>query len=85
MFFANGDRAVTYQQSEVIDAAVLERLKNAFNKTAHVYLTDMITTEHTLTFIYEPVKIMEAHNTIEPYGIVVEEARNFLVEKGFLK
>lgn len=85
MFFANGDRAVTYQQNEVIDAAVLERLQNAFSSTSHVYLTEMITTAHTLTFMYEPVKIMEAHNTIEPCRIVVEEARNFLVEKGFLK
>ncbi|SOC44435.1 hypothetical protein [Salinicoccus kekensis] len=85
MFFANGDRAVTYQQNEVIEAAVLERLNNAFNKTEHVYLNEMITTEHTLTFMYEPVTVMEAHNTIEPCDIVVEEARNFLIEKGFLK
>lgn len=85
MFFANGDRAVTYQQNEMIDAAVLARLKNAFNTTTHQYLTELITTEQTLTFMYEPIKIMEDQNTIEPCTIVIDEARNFLVEKGFLK
>ncbi len=85
MFFANGDYAVTYQQNEVIDPVVLKRLTNAFNTDTHQYLTEIITTENTLTFMYEPVRVMESHDTIEPCGLVVEEAERFLVEKGFLK
>lgn len=85
MFFANGDHAVTYQQNEVIDPVVLKRLINAFDTTKHKYLTEIITTEHTLTFMYEPIRVMESHDTIEPCGVVVEEAQRFLVEKGFLK
>lgn len=85
MFFANGDYAVTYQQNEVIDPVVLKRLINAFDTTKHKYLTEIITTEHTLTFMYEPIRVMESHDTIEPCGLVVEEAQRFLVEKGFLK
>lgn len=85
MFFANGDYAVTYQQNEVIDPVVLKRLINAFDTTKHKYLTEIITTEHTLTFMYEPIRVMESHDTIEPCGVVVEEAQRFLVEKGFLK
>jgi len=85
MFFANGDHAVTYQQNEVIDPAVRKGLKNAFDTAAHEYLTEIITTENTLTFMYEPIKVMENHDTIEPCGLVIEEAQGFLVEKGFLK
>ncbi|WP_462419911.1 hypothetical protein [Salinicoccus sp. Marseille-QA3877] len=85
MFFANGDHAVTYQQNEVIDPAVLERLEKAFDAESHEYLTEILITGNTLTFMYEPIKVMESHDTIEPCGLVVEEAQRFLVEKGFLK
>ncbi|HIV81356.1 MAG TPA: hypothetical protein H9994_01475 [Candidatus Salinicoccus merdavium] len=85
MFFANGDYAVTYQQNEVIDPVVLKRLTNAFNTETHQYLTEIITTENTLTFMYAPIRVMESHDTIEPCGLVVGEAERFLAEKGFLK
>lgn len=85
MIFTNGDCSITYQQNETIPQEKQETVKAAFNQLDDKqYFTDIITTENTITFLYEPISIMETHNTIEPSNIVISEAAEFLSEKGFL-
>ncbi|WP_411843474.1 hypothetical protein [Salinicoccus sp. HZC-1] len=79
MIFANGDCYITYQQEELINDADRTRIEAGFEKEDHVYLSDLQATEHTLTFLYSPIKVMEEHNTIEPCHLVIDEVRAFLV------
>ncbi|MFD2830284.1 hypothetical protein [Corticicoccus populi] len=84
MIFANGDCSITYQQSETISNEQQESVKKSFYESKnHKYLQDILMTENTVTFLYEPISVMEAHNTIEPSGIVINEVRGFLEEEGF--
>lgn len=83
MIFANGDCYVTYQQPEPIDSTKRVELEQAFEEGDHVYLRDMVTTEHTLTFYYSPIRVMEEKNTIEPGDIVIEEVGEFLTGMEF--
>lgn len=78
MIFANGDCYITYQQEELISDSKRTRIEDEFEKVSHAYLTKLQTTEHTMTFLYLPVKVMEEHNTIEPCDLVIEEVRAFL-------
>ena len=78
MIFANGDCYITYQQPDPIDSTKRVELEKAFEEGKHVYLNSMITTEHTLTFYYSPIKVMEEQNTIEPDDIIIGEVREFL-------
>ncbi|HIW12685.1 MAG TPA: hypothetical protein H9891_05935 [Candidatus Salinicoccus stercoripullorum] len=78
MIFANGDCYITYQQEGLISDSERARIEEGFLKGTHEYLKGLQTTEHTLTFLYSPVKVMEAHNTIEPGDLVIEEVRTFL-------
>lgn len=84
MIFTNGDCSITYQQSETISNEQQESVKKSFYESKnHKYLQDILMTENTVTFLYEPISVMEAHNTIEPSSIVINEVRGFLEEKGF--
>lgn len=86
MIFANGDCAITYQQEETIPQSERTRIEEAFYQDVpQRFITDMMTTENSLTFLYEPVSIMEANNTLEPCGIAVEKVTDFLTEKEFFK
>ncbi|KKK34509.1 hypothetical protein WN59_07205 [Salinicoccus sediminis] len=78
MIFANGDCYITYQQEGSISDSERARIADGFLKGTHEYLKELQTTKHTLTFLYSPVKVMEAHNTIEPCDLVIEEVRAFL-------
>lgn len=84
MIFTNGDCSITYQRKETISKEEREKIENEFYRSKPLeYATDIISTDNTFTFLYEPISIMEAHNTIEPSGIVISEVREFLAEKGF--
>lgn len=84
MIFANGDCAITYQQNEVISEDAQEKVKQAFFQSKdYAYLTNIMSTENTFTFSYEPITLMETHNTIEPCGIVINEVTEFLKGEGF--
>ncbi len=78
MIFANGDCYITYQQEKLISDSERTRIEDGFEKETHAYLKELQVTEHTLTFLYSPVKVMEAHNTIEPCHLVIDEVRAFL-------
>lgn len=78
MIFANGDCYITYQQEELISGSERTRIEDGFEKQEHAYLNGLQATEHTLTFLYSPIKVMEEHNTIEPCHLVEDEVRAFL-------
>ena len=83
MIFANGDCYITYQQGDLIDKNVRRDIEKDFMAKAHQYLDELMTTEHTLTFKYSPIKVMESHNTIEPFDLAVDEVRRFLTRMEF--
>lgn len=71
MIFANGDKIITYQE----DASIIKEIKKQFDSNtlniSNPFIEEVIFTKNTVNFYYNPIKVMENENTIEPANYVI--------------
>lgn len=82
MIFANGDCFVTYVTEHKMTHEAMNQLNSAFEDYDKTHLQSVTVTQHSASFRYRPLQVMNRLNTIEPEHAVVEEALEFLRKVG---
>lgn len=72
MFFENGEAAITFQVKRVFTDKERQTFLERFVPHKSDELESLVVTESTVNLLYNPTKIMERHDTIEPAGIPFE-------------